>query len=258
MNRILTWFAGKDRKNDDRRRPARPPLVESLEGRQLLSWTTVPSKFSWPSSVGVSFNSNARAGTATISQNEVDVYNFVAPRSGTFTFNAGKFGSQIDTIAGLFKFNGARIVGNDDSNGTRDSSFTASLIGGTKYAFAITNYTGHSNGGYRWSISGPPMFNNLNHNAGSGITSYASASLSGNSLSIFLSGLNSSNFKSYTHKVSVSFVNASNRPITGAWELSFGTVGKLRPGKSADTMTRVFDVSGFDLRAARDIRLVLS
>src|SRR5262249_6527894 len=132
--------------------------------------------------------------------------------------------SQIDTIAGLFTWNGRRVAGNDDSGGTTDSSFTAYLTGGTRYAFAITNYTGHSNGGYRWSITGPPLRVNLNNNAGSGITSYGDASLVGNTLSVYLSGLNSSNTYYYDHRIDVYLLDGNNRPIhTGSWWMTFRT-----------------------------------
>jgi hypothetical protein len=232
------------------------PSLESLEEREVLSWITVPNTFGWPSSTNVSFNSNGRSGAASISNNEVDVYNFVAPRSGTYTFTAGKNGSQIDTVAGLFRWDGSRINGNDDANpNTRDSSFTAYLTGGVRYAFAVTNYIGSSNGGYRWSISGPPLYVALNNNAGDGITTFASASLRGNSLNVYLAGSNNSNWYYYDHRVDVSLLDGNNNPIGSWW-------GTLRTGGHFvvdlplnDTLDQTFDVSGLDLRNLRNIRI---
>jgi hypothetical protein len=260
LSKITKIFAGRSQVPSRPQRPTVRPQLESLEARDLLSWSSVPSTLGWPSSVNVGFNSNARSGTATISQNEVDVYRFVAPRSGTYTFTAGKRGSQIDTLAGLFQWNGKRVAGNDNSNGTKDSSFTAYLTGGTRYAFAITNHTGGSNGGYKWSITGPPLFVNLNNNAGNGITTYASASLRGNSLDVYLSGLNRSNWSTYTHRVDVYLVDRNDLPIhTGSWWLTFRTGGTFVPGiPSSDSMSRTFDVSGFDLRNLRNIYMELT
>lgn len=262
MNCIMKWFASHGQRHSVHRRPKTCLQLEGLEKREMLSWSSVPSTFGWPSSTNVSFISNARSGTATISNNEVDVYNFVAPRSGTYTFTAGKSGSQIDTVAGLFQWSGTRIAGNDDdpNGGTTDSRFTAYVNGGTRYAFAVTNYTGTSNGGYKWSITGPPLYVSLYHNAGNGITSYADASLSGNSLSVFLWGANQSNWYYYDHRVDVYLLDGNNNPIhSGSWSLTFRTGGKFVPGlPSSDTMSQTFDVSGFDLRNLRNMRIVVS
>ena len=260
LKSMTKWFSLHRQEHGGHRRPKTHLRLELLETRELMSWSSVPSTLGWPSSANVSFNSNAQAGTATISSNEIDVYAFVAPRTGTYTFNAGKSGSQIDTVAGLFTWAGNRVAGNDDSNGTTDSRFTAVLTGGTKYAFAITNFTGHSNGGYKWSITGPPLRVNLNNNAGNGITSYGDASLSGNSLTVFLSGINNSNWNTYDHRVDVYLLDGSNKPIhTGSWSLTFRTGGKFVPGiRSANTMTQTFDVSGFDLRNLRNMRIVVA
>lgn len=235
--------------------------VESLESRELLSWGAVPATFSWPSSANVSFNSNARAGTATISNNEVDMYNFVAPRTGTYTLAAGKSGSQVDTLLGVFKMNGARIAGNDDISSTNsDSKVSVYLTGGTKYAFGVTNYTGGSTGGYKWSITGPPLSRSLNNNAGDGITSFASVSIQGNTMTVYLSGLNSSNWYYYDHRVEVKLMDRNNRPIhSGSWSEQFRTGGTFVAGlPSSDTMTRTFDLSGFDLRQLDHIAITLT
>jgi hypothetical protein len=237
------------------------PTLESLEDRQLLSWSSIPSTFGWPASANVSFNSNGRSGTGAITHNEVNVYNFVAPRSGTYTFSAGMYGSRIDTVAALYQWNGRLLAGNDDANSnTTDSLFTAYLSGGTRYAFAVTNYTGSSTGGYRWSITGPPLSASVSNNAGDGITSFGSATLKGNSLTVYLAGDNASNWYTYTHRIDVYLVDGNNNPIhSGSWYLTFQTGGTLVPGiPSSDNMTQTWDLSGFDLRGLRNIEIYVS
>jgi hypothetical protein len=233
--------------------------VESLEGRDMMSWTAVPANFWWPSSPNVSFNSNARAGTATISNNEVDVYNFVAPRTGTYTLTAGKSGSQVDTVLGVFRMNGVRLAGNDDANSnTTDSKLTVYLSGGTRYAFAVTNYRGTSTGGYRWSVTGPPLSRSLSNNAGNGISSFAFVTITGNSLKIDLRGINSSNWYYYDHKVEVRLVDGSGRAIhNGSWNFSTRSYGHYIPGPGTPGRVETFDLSGFDLRNLRNISITL-
>src|SRR5262245_37747177 len=114
-------------KSSDRKAPRRKRAdlnLERLETKQLLSWSSVPATFGWPSSYDAGFVSNGRAGYNTIVGSEVDVYRFVAPRSGNYTFKAARNGSNIDTIAGLYNWAGNRLGGNDDANGTTDSQFT--------------------------------------------------------------------------------------------------------------------------------------
>jgi hypothetical protein len=261
MNRIVKWFATHGQLYAARRRPRACPRLEGLETRELMSWATVPNQLFWTSPTNVSIVSNARSGTATISNNEVDAYVFVAPRSGTYTFTAGKDGSRIDTVAGLFRWSGARVAGNDDANSTTtDSSFTANLDAGARYGFAVTNYAGTSNGAYRWSIVGPALRVSLDHNAGYGISTHAEAALVGNSLSVSLSGVNRSDSYTYTHRVDVYLLDGNSRPIhTGSWYLTFRTGGRYVTGlPPSRTMSQTFDVSAFDLRNLRDMKIVVS
>lgn len=232
--------------------------MESLEARDMPSWAAVPNTFSWPSSANVGFNSNARSGTATISNNEVDMFNFVAPRSGTYTLTAGKNGSRIDTVLGVFKMNGQRLAGNDDASGsTTDSKLTVYLTGGTRYAFAVTNYRGGSNGGYKWSVSGPSLSRSLTNDGGD-YFSYAIASITGNTLKIELRGINHSDWYYYDHEVSVQLMGGNGLPIhTGSWDFSVRSYGSLIPGPGTPTRVETFDLSGFDLRNLRDISITL-
>lgn len=252
--------ATKSRKSTPPKRKPTQLGIEKLEAREVFSWSAVPATFSWPSSTNVSFNSNGRSGTATISNNEVDVYNFVAPRSGTYTFNAGKNGSRVDTVAGVFNFSGQRLAGNDDAGGTTDSKFTAYLTAGTRYAFAITNYTGTSTGGYKWSIDGPPLsVSTVSVGSVSTVSTSAFASVRGNTLSVTMYGFNSTNFTSYNHRVDVYLLDANGRAIhSGSWNFSNRTVGTLVPGASTFNRTENFDLSGFDLRNLRNMRVTVS
>jgi hypothetical protein len=260
MNSIMKMWS---QKSSDRKAPRRKRAdlnLERLETKQLLSWSSVPATFGWPSSYDAGFVSNGRSGTNTIIGSEVDVYRFVAPRSGTYTFKAARNGSNIDTIAGLYNWAGNRLGSNDDSNGTTDSTFTAYLTGGVQYAYAVTNYTGRANGAYRWEIDGPPLSVSLNTTPSSGITSYGYASLTGNNLYVYIYGNNTTNFSTHTHRIDVYLLNSNNTPIhTGSWWVSTNTAGRFIPfTPSSNSNSRTWDLSNWDLRDLRNMRIVVS
>src|SRR5262245_10439710 len=112
LREIKNWFSTSHQ--HPRPRPPRKAVLglECLESRDMPSWTAVPSTLAWHSSTNVNFNSNAISGTAAITKDEADVYDFVAPRSGKYTFTVGKDADLIDTMAGLFQPNGKRVAGN--------------------------------------------------------------------------------------------------------------------------------------------------
>lgn len=234
---------------------------EDLEPRQVLSWSAIPATFGWASSTGVTFSSNANSGTAAITNNEVDVYNFVAPRTGTYTIAASANGSRIDTVLGVYNWQGNRLAGNDDISSTnRNSQLTVWLQAGVCYAMAITNYTGGSNGGYSWSIDGPPLsISTVTNNQGGGVTSSAFASVRGNNLNIFFYGFNNSNFTTATHRVDVYLLDSNNRPIhSGSWWAQERTGGTFVPGiQSSFTRNLNFNLASFDLRNLAAIRIVV-
>jgi len=257
---IAKWFAGNSKSQSAPRPKSTVNLqVENLEERLCMSWTAVPSKTSWSTSTDVGFNSNARSGTATNSKGEVDVFRFVAPRTGTYTFTAAKNGSQIDTVAGVFNWSGNRLAGNDDANSnTTDSAFTAKLTKGTKYGFAITNYSGSSTGGYKWSITGPTLSDYAYDNAGDGIETAGIATLSGNTLAVSMTGYNNSNWYYYTHRVDIYLRDANNRVIASYW-MSVETGGKLDFSRdSLVNHSMNFNVSGLDLRNLASVDIVAS
>ncbi len=252
---------GRKQKSKTHRRHETRLQMESLETRDMMSWSSIPNTLTVKSFVDVSFVSNARSGADTVRNNEIDVMNFTAPRSGTYTIEAGKNGSRIDTMAGVFNQSGQLLAGNDDAAGnTTDSRFTVYLQGGTRYALAVTNYTGTSNGGYKWSITGPPLSVFHENNIGNGIKSWGSAALHGNSLDVTLVSSNFSNWSTHNHRIDVYLLNSNNQPIhRGSWSLTARTGGSIIAGlPSSNTRTHTFDVSGFDLKSLRNIRIVVS
>jgi hypothetical protein len=236
--------------------------LTSLEARDVPSWTAAPGVLSFSTYKNVNFDSNARSGTGTIANNEVDVYAFQAPRTGTYTFDAGKNKSLVDTVAGLYRWSdNRRVVWDDDSGPGTDSQFTAELQGGTWYTLAVTNYSGTSTGGYKWSITGPPLSSGTFDVYSSGSkTTHGSASLAGNALTVDLWGYNGSYSSIYTHRVDVYLVNANGYAIhTGSWSLTDQTGGDfVLHYPSTTSYSRTFDVSGFDLRDLQSIVVIAS
>jgi hypothetical protein len=256
MKSVKTMWTRRPAERKAPRRRKADLNLERLETKQLLSWSSVPATFGWPSSYDAGFVSNGRSGNNSIVASEVDVYRFVAPRSGNYTFKAARDGSNIDTIAGLYNWAGDRLDGNDDSKGTTDSQFTTYLTGGVQYAYAVTNYQGHANGPYRWSIEGPPLSLSLIRTPSSGISSLGIAQLYGNNLFVSMRGDNNTFFTGHSHRIDVYLLNSNNTPIhTGSWSVSTTTVGRLIPHSYND---RTWDLSNMDLRSLRNMRIVVT
>jgi hypothetical protein len=267
MKSIKTRWTRRPAERKAPRRKKADLNLERLETKQLLSWTSVPDTFGWPSSYDASFVSNGRSGYNSIVASEVDVYRFVAPRSGNYTFKAERGGAErdgydIDTIAGVYTWSGNRLGGNDDDrlNGTTDSQFTTYLTGGVQYAYAITNHQGHANGPYRWEIDGPPLELHLVTHPSSGFISDGYASLKGNTLYAAISGENNTFFTSHIHRIDVYLVNSNNRPIhTGSWSVSTKTYGRILGSfYSLSGKGQYWDVSNMDLRSLRNIQIVVT
>ncbi len=136
-------------------------LLETLEERTLLSWSSIPpSLISPPASfvpIGLNAQSDAQ-GIAAITANENDFYSFVAPASGSYSFNASTPSSNLDPVLAVFDAYGRRIASSDDiSLSDRDSELTVALTAGNRYYFGVTNYVGTSGGSYSWHVDGPSI-----------------------------------------------------------------------------------------------------
>jgi hypothetical protein len=142
------------------RRSAKPYLhLEALEDRLALSWPGVPpSSITPPSNAGtVTLDAqNDAQGNASITQNEIDYYSFVAPTSGSYRLSTLTPSSSLDTVLGVFSSSGRRLAYNDDiSRSNRDSQLTVNLTAENRYYFGITNYTDTPGGSYTWQVDGP-------------------------------------------------------------------------------------------------------
>ncbi len=232
--------------------------LESLENREVLSWTTIPKTISWPSSTYYNFTSNALNGSASISSNETDVFTFYAPRSGTYTFDVGVNGSKIDPIAGVFRNNGTLISGDDDSGPNLDSRFTAYLVKGEKYALAVTNVTGKPGGNFKWNITGPSL--TVSASKTGTYQTKGTAELIGNTLKLTLDVKNSSRWTRYDHYGYVYLLNAQGVPIhSGSWSLSKRTYGRDDPsGPSVAKVSKTWNLSSWNLTDVVKIRISVS
>src|SRR5208337_4877252 len=169
------WLHGEDRapgarksrersRSGDRRR-ARFQL-EPLEGRQLLSWGSLPpalitppvnsppSTYVYPealSALGDAQGSNRNVG------GEVDFYRFTTPVAGTYHFDATSPGHAVDTVIAVYDASGNRLGYNDDiAPGNHDSETSVALQAGHQYFLGVTNYISNTtHGSYNWSIDGP-------------------------------------------------------------------------------------------------------
>ena len=169
------WHHGEDRapgarksrersRSGDRRR-ARFQL-EPLEGRQLLSWGSVPPALitppvnSPPSTYvyGESLSTPGDAhGSNTNLHGEVDFYHFTATQGGTYLFDAASPGHAVDTVIAVYDSSGHRLAYDDDiAPGNTDSEASVALQAGHQYFLGVTNYISNTtHGSYNWSIDGP-------------------------------------------------------------------------------------------------------
>lgn len=156
---LSLWPFKKDSRPAKARKskPARL-LVEPLEDRNLMSWTTVPTAIFAPPAVSVQFSQNVAQGTAAITNNEIDYYTFLASKSGSHRFAADTPSSELNSILGVFKYDeltddATQIAQNNDvAVGNTDSAAFATLVAGQRYYLGITNVTRTPNGSYNWSI----------------------------------------------------------------------------------------------------------
>ncbi len=136
-------------------RPSACLRLEALEDRTLLSWGTIPPavvRVSSPTTIILN-NQHVRAGSAEITHNEIDYYQFQAPVSGTYRIQTTTPNSQLDTVLGLFNQSGQRIAFNNDiSPALRNSRVTVNLIAGRVYVFGITNLIHTPGRRYNWSV----------------------------------------------------------------------------------------------------------
>jgi hypothetical protein len=248
------------------------PTLEALEDRQLLSWSSVPP--SWVNlNAPEDYHYNISFGTAGgyahstyLIDDEVDFRTFVAPRTGTYTFEARAVnGSSIDTVAALFDANGYRLAYNDDSGGTYNSKFTVNLTAGRAYNFGITNYINSSAGDYQAVITSPSIsssdWKSGTFATGGGWNSSGTATLSRSTLSLQLSGTNSSPWTAtHTHTVTVRIYDVNGQLLfQNIWTGSLTTAGSSNfsyPSSASRTWT--FDLSAFDLGRASSLSVSVS
>lgn len=162
LKRLKTWWGSVARVERRRLRPKRrqPALVEVLETRRLLTWTSMP-----PSSVPVptapTYVDMNAAGDIVVNRaidhNEVDWYRFVAKVSGYYTISTETPGSDLDTIIGLYSQSGTRLTYNDNGPSGTDSQLIVQLSPNQTFYVGVTELSGSLMGGYTLRIDGPPL-----------------------------------------------------------------------------------------------------
>jgi hypothetical protein len=95
-------------------------------------------------------------GTDSIVKSQVDYRTFIAPVSGTYTFEATTplAESGLDTVVGVFNAAGQLVASNNNISAfDTDSRTTATLTAGDRYYFGVTNLTGSIGGKYAWKVT---------------------------------------------------------------------------------------------------------
>jgi hypothetical protein len=132
---------------------------QSLEDRTVPSWAVTPPSAIVPpaaSKISLTNTKTVVTGTDAIVKSQVDYRTFVAPVSGTYTFEATTplAESALDTVVGVFNAAGVLLASNNDISGLdTDSRTTATLAAGDRYYFGVTNLTGSIDGKYAWKVT---------------------------------------------------------------------------------------------------------
>jgi hypothetical protein len=245
-----------------RRRPtptAKPTVrlgVETLEGRELMSWgATPPAVLNTSGADRFTINRLNRDGgytqTDQISRGEADFYTFTAQRTGRHTFMANATtGSRIDTAIALYDSAGRRIAYDDDSGVGNNSKMTANLTAGRTYTFGVSKYNSSHNGSYNLNFKPPSLYGSADTD-NLDAWENGSASLVGSTLRLELYG-HTQRWGYYTdHYIEVTIMDRNGRPLhSGVFSLEFRTdvLPWGDPRDRSDSAT--FNLSDWDLSNA--------
>ena len=210
--------------------------VETLESRQLLSWTptSIPRAVNMPGSyqdrawIG---NGLSIIGTVQPSSNPgagYSYFTFTAPRTGTYSINVADTGSsRMATAIAVWQAPGNEIWAYYPSPSTNITG-NIYLYAGTRYEVGINNENGYVTGSYQCKVTPPPLTA-----IGSGLSSdryfltTATASLSGSTLTVTLTGDNASVATKYTHRVDIYLLNARGQSLASWSNMTVTTAGPL-------------------------------
>lgn len=240
--------------------------VESLEARDVPSWGAVAPA----THVGLNYAANEDdfavgsfdrsgnyAATSAITRNEADYRTFVAPRTGTYTFEAkAAAGSKIDTVAALYSASGVWMNGNDDFGAGLNSKFTYTLQAGRVYEFGVSNYNGSANGRYDVVVTAPSL-TGFDAVGGASSVTNGNATLTGTNLHLHLDGETRTKFGRDLHQIRVEVLDRNGAviaipPVYG----QLPTSGKWVTGPSWQrSMDWDVDLSGYDLSHAASLRV---
>jgi len=237
--------------------------VESLEQRELLSWTpgTIPGQIPAPSAAhqfvmtsNVFPFSGTVAGIQGNPQGSYQQITFVASRTATFTISINDTANSF--MAPIFAVwnSSGQEAWYCDQGAKRNISATVPLVQGNRYELGIDNLTGYVGGSFTGTITGSPLSQNVSSNSGNCYT-YGSAVLNGNTLTISILAENCSWNTTYTHKVYVYLENAAGYSLAGPWVLTATTYGMMDPNPNSHSSsgTYTYDVSGYNLTGLNHI-----
>jgi len=247
-------------------RRRRTPTFESLESRELLSWTPATVPYGIPAPAGGFNMVNGWNSSGTVQNGHYTYWVFTPEHSGQYNFKVTATATPVQAINGTINeymapifalYNSQGIQQWHCSNGAVTSVNTnANLTQGQKYEFAVCNLTGYFAGNFNVSVASTSNYIvNVNNNDGAGCTAGAEAYLNGNTLTMWLYAFNSSTWYRYdthTDYFTVDFENANNQILS--WQQVSCTT---HYGQSFNK-TRTFDIGGFNLNGFTHIRAFLN
>lgn len=238
--------------------------VECLEGRELMSWGAVPPATRPAGGDRWTVSRYGADGvfrhTAGITRGEVESYSFTARKTGLYTFQAkAAANSRIDTVMALYDSLGRLRTFDDDGGAVgTDSKMTFRLVGGQRYAVAVTNYNGTAYGSFNLSVAEPMLTAYASTDLGR-ISSSGDATLRGTTLTLHLNGQTMTSFDYTDHYIQVRILDANGRAIhNGYWQRGFRTAGDFVPG-NPNRRERSWDInlSGWNLSRAASLEVTV-
>lgn len=130
--------------------------LEHLEDRLTPSFVDLTNPIGLPADPTLVALGSAQQsiGSAAIATNEVDWYRFTSPLSGTHYFQAYReHASALQPSSAVYDAVGDRLGISGLEGGQQETSLRLPLQAGQDYYFAVTNWAG--SGDYGWRIDGP-------------------------------------------------------------------------------------------------------
>jgi len=204
------------------------PTLESLESRELLSYSPATLPHTIPAPVGNYNMVNGWNSSGLIVNNDAQEWVFNTEHTATYVISVVGTHGMVPIWA-IYNSKGQELGYYE--NGKSSAIAKTTLDQGQKYELLISNLTGYPAGNYTVSVEGPTYSKSVFHGDGRGLYAHGSFTLSGDTLTMTLSVTNDSSPllpDHHTDTLTLRFFNTQGQQIqvvteqcTTNWDYSF-------------------------------------